>query len=306
MLGDGRSGPMEAGMALTASRILGDDHGFAYMLERPDGTAVVTDKGEAVVLMRGMLYGTAEEMCAQMECVVGSAAPRQICAIVDASYASFRFPDANARSLFRRLHKCHVDVRRVVFAGMSRLVRIGFRAFAAPLLGAELRGKVAIVPDLAAAAAFVGLEWPLAARDPLEWLRARASLASLETIAPSAFEARYTADAHRALLAATREPPSEVSNAVYECHAQKRGSGHGLFGTRHWRDKQLWVCLTDADERTLVYRDVSRGDYELIVNPVRSELLDDGTCIVHARDRSYTFRFAAADGAQRFARALGC
>lgn len=47
----------ESAFALVASRILGDTHGFVYVLENDDGTPVVTQVDEAVVLMRGMLYG---------------------------------------------------------------------------------------------------------------------------------------------------------------------------------------------------------------------------------------------------------
>lgn len=277
-------------IASIASRILGDSHGFAYVLENADGTPLLTQSGDAIVLMRGMLYGTAEEMCAQMEYILQCVRPHRICAVIDATHASFRFPDATVRTLFRRVRALRVDIRRIIFAGMSRLVRVGFRSFAVPLLGAELRKKIDVVTSTRAAVEHLGLPWPLTVRDPSTWIRERALVDGVDItlVAPSYFDARYTTAANIALLDATKHPPDELSNAVFECDAKKCGSG-GLFGTVQWRDKRIWVCVED-DERIIVYRDILRGEYSQPINPIGCEA-DGKKCVVKTRERSYTFCF---------------
>lgn len=295
--------PEAAALALVASRILGDTHGFVYVLENDDGTPVVTRVDEAVVLMRGMLYGTADEMCAQMEYTIECLRGRSVCAIIDASHPSFRFPDAAVRVLFGRMRALRIDIRRIIFAGMSLVVRVGFRTFALPLLDNELREKISVVSSLATAAEHLGIAWPSAARDPSAWVRHRALIEDVDIthVALRSFDSRYIDAANSALADAAKKPVDALSNAVYDSECQKRGSG-GVFGTVRWRRKHIWVCI-ESGEAILVYRDEARGEYSQPIRPLRC-VVDDLKCVVHTNERAYTFHFASDRACRHFEEAV--
>ena len=242
--------------------VLDAEHGFVYCVEYPS-TNTKTSSGEALVCMFGMLHGTVEEMCAQVDYVMRRAqtVASKVCAVIDASHTSFRFPDHSLRSLFRRLRHYESALSRIVFCNMPSLVRLGFRAFALPLIDRELRERFVLTADVAKS---IGCEWP-PRPTAAEWLawRAREEDVNLAALQPRAFDAsRELASSRQALAHAAEAPPLE--NALYAAHCEKRGSG-GLLGNRRWRHKEVELHCPSGSALRLVYRDTLRGEARVLL-----------------------------------------
>lgn len=291
------------------------DHGHVFCVEHRDGRPVVTADGHAILVMRGMLHGTLEEMTRQADYAVARVDEqnRAAIAVIEANHPSFRYPDALLRALLRSIRTHEHKVHRLYFAGLSRIVRVGFRMFALPLMSADMRSKLCIVktadllPMLGHNASLY--TWGGGVDFDVDSYIARR--AQLEGVAPPAsnelriFDAELLKSANKALReeARRRSDTFSTGDIVFRADCEKRGSG-GLFGSVAWKPKTIAVsdaALAYASHEADFGNDATVVDRE----EIRDVTVEGRTVCVRATKREFLLRFASADAASRCVRVLG-
>lgn len=219
----------------------GGAHGYVACVETESG-CVRDAEGRPVILCRGLLHGSVEEMKAQVDYTIGRCAihGRVFCTIIETRHPSFRFPDSSLRAVLHHLRKYTDACGPIYLVGLPGLVARGVRLFAFPFLDADTKARLHFV-----AHSPVNVE----DFDPLQYVAWRRAVEEVEaTVSPRPFSHAFIVAANEAL----RKQASEdvVNEAVlYSGPCEKRGGG-GLFGTRRWKSKTLVVT-----RERLFYRD---------------------------------------------------
>ncbi len=103
--------------------------GYVLLLEDEQG-AWKTTNGEHVILMRGMIHGTLDEMKKQIDYVMqrrDALEGDRVVAVVDANASSFRYPDLLMRECFSHLRQYHRFIRKICLLNTPLYVRVGVR-----------------------------------------------------------------------------------------------------------------------------------------------------------------------------------
>lgn len=270
------------------------EHGFAACLEHRDHE-IRTHDGEVVIMCLGMLHGTYDELCAQTDYVLARAQSHgtSICSIIDASHPSFRFPDAMLRKLFKHLRKHEHCIRRIIFVGMPRIVRLGFK-LTMPFLGETLRQRISILskPELDTVLApqdrptALDGTWHFSIEEYIAW---RADVEQVKVDASvRAFDASELANSSVALAGALRESGVSLEDVIFRCDGEKRGNGG--WGSTRWKRKHF-VFMPSM----LVYGEGSDCADRTAIS-LRGSRLErtDSEVKLTTPERSYLFRFESS------------
>lgn len=282
-------------------------HGYVICVECDDGLPLLTVEGDAVVLMRGMIHGTLEEMTRQADYAfaVASRHSSTVVAIVETRHKSFRFPDTLMREFLKKMRKYESKLQSVYFAGLSFLVRTGMKLFAIPLLHYEMQKKLRIV-DMGHLGSLFGRDCALS-----EWGGRRKCTtdtfvyrrAAIDGVIPSTEERNFdesllkkAEDALRNQLKLASIATIEQHHALCSVSGEKRGGG-GWMGTTRWKKKHILV----ADE-IVAYADTEdalRIDSKVIARQNITNVSTSDNCVnVVTEARPYLFRFKDADTAR--------
>lgn len=290
------------------SPFLRAEHGHVFCAECDEGRPLLTPENHAIVVMRGMLHGSLEEMSAQADYVMARVEEhdRDAVAVIETDHASFRFPDALLRALISTVRKHEKRIQCLYFLGLSRIVRVGFRLFAAPFLGAEMRNKVRMVRASELVSKFGASaslrEWGGAVEfDMASYIERRATIEGVTlSLNVRPFDTALLQVANDALREEARRRSGKFfdnGSALFQEQGEKKGSG-GLFGSAKWKSKLIVIteeALAYASSDADLQSDATIVEHENVVEVA----LEDNSVRITTRDRDYLFRFDTAEVAHR-------
>lgn len=225
-------------------------HGWMVFCEDSNGPIIHEKKN--IIVVRGMIHGSFDEMKRQVEYVFSKVDTLAIC-IVEANYPSFRFPDSTMRRLFRHVEKYRAKIDKIFMVRLPFLPRMGFH-MATKLMSVELNQLLDIQNPP-----------PVHPQITRTWIEDYIRLCATRenfTVTDDTieFDNYYLEKSKQALIQA--EPIVKTYSGF------KKGSG-GWLGSSRWKRKTFVITSTE-----FVYsdsKDTTRIPFSTIRSIVKSE-----------------------------------
>lgn len=309
--------------------------GCFVLLEDMEGGVARDSSGRPIILMNGMVHGSAEEMkknisyalercklyCREEDGQVSG----ESCTVVEivsrdtgSLNTSFRFPDANHKALFDFMRAVYPgsQLSTTHFCGVPRFIVSCF-ALCKPFMASELFDRLNVKSNFKHLKkdGHISLDNMLSVWDAkgklefdfdkyIEW---RCKEEQIDNVCPIGEGRKAEATSYIPPSALELLGDEADENIIKSGQVQKQGSGKGLFGTSKWKTKLLVL-----QPGLLVYFDskkVTSDNHASRMIPINAQSSverpgEDGHIVIKALQREFLFKCFSEEDAEDWAKIL--